>query len=447
MHSNIDFIKGDTRQSLLKMVVPLLVSMILTMVYNLVDSLWVGNLLGEQGYAALTNSTAIIMILNAVAMGAGNGVSILVSQAVGAGEKEKLEKIIVSVTAMTVVFAGIITLVVEIGLEAILRAMGTPEEIRAMSYDYLAVYLSGFVILSLYLHFAAIFRAFGDPLFQVKGMLLSTVINAVIDPLFIQRMGLRGAAVATVLSECLCLVFVVIYHKKKKWFRMDFKKVSLHYIKPVFAYAVPSALQQCMPAISSAVMVILVTRFGVTTLAAYGVTSKLEILLFYPAMAMNMALTTIVGQCRGGGFTDRVKDYRKCAVRIGGGFMTVLSLLVIVLSGQLSQLFVRSGEVAGIVKQFFCIVSIGYVLYMITSCLLGELSGMGKPGISMMLMLLYYLVIRVPLAILLMHTGLGLCGIWTAILISHILAAVLAGLFVLFQGERKEQGYESCNCL
>ena len=105
MDTKIDFINGNTKKSLGLMVLPLMAAMFLNMAYNLVDSLWIGNLLGETAYAALTNSTPIILILNAVAMGMGNGVAILLSQAIGANEKEKTERLIMTSLVMAVVFS------------------------------------------------------------------------------------------------------------------------------------------------------------------------------------------------------------------------------------------------------------------------------------------------------------------------------------------------------
>ena len=111
MDTKIDFIKGNTKKSLGLMVLPLMAAMFLNMAYNLVDSLWTGNLLGESAYAALTNSTRVNLILNAVAMGMGNGVAILLSQAIGANEKEKTEKIIMTSLAMAVVFSLGVTVI------------------------------------------------------------------------------------------------------------------------------------------------------------------------------------------------------------------------------------------------------------------------------------------------------------------------------------------------
>ena len=424
MKNSIDFIGGGTRRSLLRMVGPLLAAMVLTMAYNLVDSLWVGNLMGETGYAALTSSTSVVLILSAIAMGSSNGAAILIAQTAGA-KKEAGGLISVSL-ALAGAFSVGVTAILELALRPLLSAMNTLPELFSMAYDYLSVYLLGYAAIFLYMHFTAAFRAFGDPVFQMKGMLLSTVFNAVADPLMIRGFGLRGAAWATVLSEALCLVFAVVYHRKKRLFRLTLRRADAAWVRPLLADAVPSAVQSCMPAVSSAALLLLVTGFGVTAIAAYGAAGQLEILLFYPAMAMNMALTAITGQCSGADRTDRVRDYLRCALRLGTVFTAVLSAAVILFAGPLSRLFVDSGATAAIVQDFFRVVSVGYVLYMATSCFLGETSGLGHPGRSMALMFVYYIVVRVPLAAALVRTPLALDGVWTAVLISHIAAAALA---------------------
>ena len=137
-------------------------------------------------------------------------------------------------------------------------------------------------------------------------------------------------------------------------------------------------------------------------------------------------LTTIIGQCVGGRRYDRVCDYLKCAMGYGCGLLVVLSLLVIGFARQLSGLFVRSGDVAAIVAGYFLIVSVGYILNTVTNCYLGLLNGMGKPSRSMLLMVFYYIVVRMPLAYLLSGMGFGLNGIWAAVLVSHVAASAAA---------------------
>ena len=126
MNTKIDFSKGNTKHCLAAMVLPLMAAMFLNMAYNLVDSLWIGNLLGETAYAALTNSTPIILILSSVAMGATNGVTILLSQAIGAGDKEKTDQLIVTSLVTAIIFSLGVTVFAEAALKPILVFLNTP---------------------------------------------------------------------------------------------------------------------------------------------------------------------------------------------------------------------------------------------------------------------------------------------------------------------------------
>ena len=437
MPTNMDFISGNTKRCLMAMTLPMIAAMFLNMMYNLVDSLWIGNLLGETAYAALTNSTPIILILTSVAMGAANGVSILISQAVGAKDRKKTEHLIATSFCAAVVCSLLVTILLEVFLPGILDALNTPAETYDMAYSYLAIYVLGYLAVCLYLYFTAVLRSFGNSMFQAAAMLVSTILNAILDPIFIAFMGFHGAAIATLLSQTICLLFMLIYLKKKKWFAIRLSAFDRNDVLPLIQKAIPSVIQQSIPAISTAFLTALVSTYSVTAIAAYGVTGNLETILFYPAMALNMVLTVIIGQCTGGARYDRAKDYLKCALGYGCGLLVILSVLVIGFSRQLSGLFVKSGDVAGIVRTYFLIVSVGYVLNTVTNCCLGALNGMGKPAKSMFLMIFYYIVVRMPLAYLLSYLGCGLNGIWAAVLVSHVIASAAAGISAAVSFKRR----------
>ena len=349
------------------MALPMIAAMFLNMMYNLVDSLWIGNLLGKTAYAALTNSTPIILILTSVAMGATNGVSILISQAIGAKDKKKAESLIATSFCVAVTFSLLVTILLEIFLPGILKALNTPAETYDMAYSYLAIYILGYLAVYLYLYFTAVLRSFGNSMFQAVAMLVSTILNAILDPIFIHFIGFHGAAIATLLSQMICLLFMLIYLKKKKLFTFKISAFNSNDALLLIQKAIPSVIQQSIPAISTTSLTALVSTYSVTAIAAYGVTGKLETILFYPAMALNMVLTTII-----------------------------------------------------------LIVIFGYFLNTVTNCYLGALNGMGKPSKSMFLMIFYYIVVRIPLAYLLSYLGFGLNGIWVAVLVSHIVASLAA---------------------
>lgn len=133
MPNDIDFIGGNTKRCLFAMALPMIAAMFLNMMYNLVDSLWIGNLLGETAYAALTNSTPIILLLTSIAMGATNGISILLSQAIGAKDKARMESLIATSFIVAVIFSLLVTAGLEITLPAILSALNTPAETYDMA--------------------------------------------------------------------------------------------------------------------------------------------------------------------------------------------------------------------------------------------------------------------------------------------------------------------------
>ena len=429
MLTKIDFIGGNTRRCLMAMALPMIAAMFL----NMADSLWIGNLLGKTAYAALTNSTPIILILTSVAMGSTNGVSILLSQAIGSKDKRKTESLIATSLIVAIVFSLLVTLILELCLPTILGALNTPAETYDMAYSYLTIYVLGYVAVYLYLYFTAVLRSFGNSMFQAIAMLVSTVLNAILDPIFIHFIGFQGAAIATLLSQIVCLVFMVIYLKKKKLFYLHITWFDKNDVLPLIQKAIPSVIQQSIPAISTTFLTGLVSTYSITAIAAYGITGKLETILFYPAMALNMVLTTIVGQCIGGQRTDRAKDYLKCALKYGCLLLAILSIVLVVFSKQLSGFFVNSSDVADIVGVYFFIVGIGYLLNTITNSFLGVLNGFGKPAKSMVLMIFYYIVVRMPLAYLLSFLGFGLNGIWFAILISHICAAIASSVVLTLQ--------------
>lgn len=433
MKKKIDFVNGDTGKTLLQMVMPLLVATILMLAYNLVDSIWVGNLLGESGYAALTTAGSVSIVLYALTTGIGNGISVVVSQLVGAGNKKKTDEVIGTSIVMSVAFAVSVIVVLECLLNQLLMVFQTPADIYADARSYLSIFLIGYVAIFLYMQLTSIYRSFGDPVFQMKGMLMGTVINLVADPLFIKDFGISGAAIATVLSQVLCLLFAVIYGKKKAYFRLSLNGFCLESVSQILKTVIPTSTQSCIPAISSMIMVILVNRFDVTSIAAYGVVKNIENIFFYPAMSMNMALITIIGQLYGAKRNDRIKDYMRTGFIYGAVMEAVLTVPVLTLGTQISMAFVKEPAVAVIVSHGLKIIGIGYLCYMLTSIFTAKMAGMGKVNLAMVLMLVYYIVIRIPLATVLIRGSLGLDGMWIAILISHLIA-----LFMAFIIDRKE---------
>lgn len=218
------------------------------------------------------------------------------------------------------------------------------------------------------------------------------------------------------------------YLHRKPLFSLHLSQFDGSLVADFVRKGIPSAFQQSIPAISTSFLTTLVSSYGISALAAYGITGKLETILFYPAMALNMALTSIVGQCAGGKRYDRAGDYIRLSLFYGVLALIVLSAAVVIFANPLSHLFVDSDAAAEIVASYFRIVGIGYVLNTVTNCFLGSLNGLGQPTKSMLCMVLYYLIVRMPLAGILSALSFGLNGIWFAVLVSHLIAAAAAAI-------------------
>lgn len=445
MKSQIDFTEEKTFSGLMKMTLPLLAALVLNMAYNLVDSLWIGNLLGENAMAALTSSMPLILILTSVGMGASNGLSIPLSQAIGAKDEQKIRALLSTSLVGFMVLCAVLTAACEFFADGFLNVMNTPAAVFPMAKSYLTIYLLGIPSVYFYLYFTAVLRSWGNTFLQAASILLCTVLNAVLDPLFIHRFGFSGAAYATLLSQSLSALILLGCILKKRMFRLRFSAVRAEEAKQILWKALPSAVQQSIPALSTGVLTSIVGAFGVSAVAAYGVTGKLETVVLYPAMALNMALTAITGQCFGAGRAGRAADYTKLSLLFGAGLLALLTVPMMAFGGFFSGLFLNSPPVAAIVAVYFHIVGAGYVFNTVTNCFLGAINGMGKPGMGMVLMIFYYIAVRMPLAFLLSGTPLALGGVWLAVLVSHVVAALSAMLLfrVLFLRREKAQKVEA----
>lgn len=446
MNSKINFVNEKTSSGLLKMFIPLFIAMVLNMAYNIVDSLWIGNMLGEEAMAALTSATPIVLILTSIGMGSTNGLTILLSQAIGAKDEKLVKKLLSTSFISSVIFCIGVTFLCEISLNGFLVFLQTPQEIFSMVKNYLGIYFIGFLAVYFYLYFTAVLRSYGNSMFQVAGILFCTILNGILDPFFIKYMGIEGAAIATVFSQSIAVLLMFIYVIKKKLIYIKFREFDKRNLSDLIGKALPSVVQQSIPALSTTVLTVIVSNFGVTAIASYGITGKLETILFYPAMALNMAITAIIGQCYGAGRFDRIKDYLKLSLMCGGGLLVILSALVIGYSNELSYVFLSSSNVAEIVHNYFLIVGIGYILNTVTNCYLGTINGLGKPMMGMFIMIFYYIIVRMPLAYVLSKGALMLNGVWWAVFVSHVVASISSVLvykYFINKSRKKEYIQES----
>jgi putative MATE family efflux protein len=425
----IDFTKGNMRKNIMAMYIPLYIAYFCSALYDIIGSFWVGSLLGEKSLAAMTASFPCVMLFSALVMGATNGVTILLSKYIGANNQEKINATL-STSALCLFVFGILLMILCMGSMHIILLVGnTPPEIYQMSKTYLFIRLLSFPFIELYMYFAAVLRSYGNSSMQMFTVLMSTIINIVLSPLLISIVGINGAAIATLPAQIISMAVMMGYIMKKKFFRLNWENIDLHIFRELTGAAIPGAIQQSIPTISVAFIQSLFSSFGVAALAAYGVISKLEIIVQYPGLTINMTETTAVGTCYGASQNSKINEYVKYGIAISIGLNIFLVPLVTIFSGNLAALFGVSVSASYIVKKYFKIVAVGYLLNCVTNAIMGKMNGLGQQMVSMFLMLFYFIVIRFPLAKLLSSVKFGIDGIALSILISYIVALLVAILY------------------
>lgn len=425
----IDFLNGNENKNLFALFAPLLLAFFFSMAFDINDSLWIGNLLGQKALAAQTVSMPLILLYNSLCMGATGGVGILLSQAIGAKEKDRIDGFIAASAVGMLIFSLLIAVFCEIYIDGILSMVNTPAEIYEMAKEFLRIHILSFPFAMIYMYLSAVLRSYGNSIMQLIAIILCTLLNAVFDPIFIHFMGMNGVAAATVISEFIMMIIVIAYCRKNKILSVHLKLFHLKTLLEIISKAVPSMIQQSLPAVSTTFVTSLVAGFGVTSISGFGTAGKMETLLLYPPMAMNMALTSAAGQCFGAQNCKKAKEYTKWAVIMGAGILISLTLIVTIFSKNIAALFGADNAVKQVVSSYFAIIAIGYVCNIITNSMLGTVNGAGKPAAAMCLMIFYYIVVRMPLAKILSMTSLRLNGIWIAVLVSHIAAAAASTIY------------------
>lgn len=425
----IDFTNGNIKSNILQMYLPLYIAYFCSALYDIIGSFWVGNLLGEKALAAMSASFPCVMLFSALAMGATNGVTIILSKYLGEKNKEKIDSTLATSLIALFVFGIILTAGCIVGINGVLTLGNTPVEIFQTARTYLFIRILSFPFIELYMYFAAVLRSHGNSSIQMITVILSTILNIVLDPILIIQIGINGAAFATLLAQIISMLVMIGFIIIKKIFRFDIKTMSLEALKEIGKASVPSAIQQSIPTISVAFIQSLFSSFGVIPLAAFGVASKLEIIVQYPGLTINMTETTAIGTCYGAKQNNKIKEYLKWGILISVCLNLVLIPLVTIFSTNLAGLFGVSTSAMLIVRTYFEIIAVGYLFNCITNSIMGEMNGLGQQTRSMLLMTVYFIVIRFPLAKILSSMDFGVNGISISILISYIAAIVIAVIY------------------
>ena len=410
-HTTQPMTQGPIWKRITYFALPILLGNLFQQMYNTADSLIVGNFLGKNALAAVSSTGSLIFMLIGFLSGIAIGAGVVISRYFGGNKLEEMSKAVHTTVAFGLV-AGVVMTAVGVGLSPqILRWMDTPENVMYNSQLYLSIYFMGSLGSVMYNACVGIMQAVGDSRHPLYYLIVSSVVNVVLDLFFIAvlGMGVDGAAWATIIAQyvsaIMCLWRLL---RVKDNYRVELRKIRFHWdmLKRVVRFGLPSGVQNSIIAIANVVVQSNINHFGDAAMAGVGAYSKIEGFGFLPITSFTMAMTTFVGQNLGAGQIERTKRGARFGTITSVILAELIGVAVFIFAPQLIAAFDTSPDVIayGVDKArtsvlFYCLLAFSHAMASI-------LRGAGKAVVPMLVMMTCWCIIRVSfLAIAVPLTG------------------------------------------
>ena len=398
-HRDTDMTEGNIARLLINFALPLLIGNIFQQLYNTVDSIVVGNYVSKQALAAVGCTGPIINALIGIFVGLSGGAGVVISQYYGAKDREKLHSAVQTTVALTLIMCVVLTVLGVLFTPYMLLLMDTPADVFAEAAEYLRIYFWGISGLLLYNIGSGILRAVGDSTHPLYFLIFSALTNTVLDVLFVKyfRMGIAGAAVATIVAQGLSALLVLgMLIRSNADYRIDPLHMQLKgcLLKKICAIGIPSAIQMGITAFSNIFVQSYINHFESSCMAGWAAYNKIDAFALLPLMSLSMSITTFMGQNLGAGKLERAKKGPLICLGISFAIVILILLPLMIFAPQLVSLFNREEEVLRFGTLFIRMISPFYLLCTINQVLAGALRGAGDTKSSMFIMLGSFVVFR-----------------------------------------------------
>lgn len=379
-----DLTQGNVFKLILGFSIPLLFGMLFQQLYSMVDTIIVGRYLGVNALAEVGSTGSISFMIIGFCMGVCNGFAIPVAQKFGARNYKLLRKYVFNSGVLSIIFSMVMTIIVCLLCRNILEWMNTPKDIIDGAYSYIFVIFLGIPVTYLYNLLSGIIRSLGDSKTPLIFLLISSVINIILDLVFIIvfHMGVAGAAWATVISQGVsgicCLVFMMKKYTILK-FEKDELKLNSHCIRRLCYMGIPMGLQYSITAIGSVILQTAVNGLGSLVVAAVTAGGKISMFLCCPFDALGSTMATYAGQNVGAKKLDRVNEGIKKSIIIGSIYSIIAFIVSILFGRTIALLFVDGSEVEllSMVKKQLIIVAAFYIPLCFVNVVRFTIQGMG----------------------------------------------------------------------
>lgn len=424
--------KGNPAKILFYFALPMILGNIIQQLYNIVDSMIVGNFLGADKLAAVGASYPITFVFITIANGASIGCGVLISQYFGSKNIEKMKTSIYTSLISIFIFSFILTIIGLTFCNTILNLMNIPRNIFYDCHGYINIYFMGIIFLFLYNISNASFNALGNSKTPLMFLIISSILNVFLDLLFVLKFNLdvKGVAYATLISQgfsaILSLSYLLLKVKSIK-VNKDYKLFDFSMLKKISKIAIPSILQQSIVSIGNLFVQSLVNSYGSVVIAGYTSASKIDSICILPLTSLSNAISTFTAQNIGGRKSNRVKKGYKAALIMIVIFSTFAAIILFIFGNNLVGIFIDSNankDVMLIGHEYLKIVSMFYFLMGLMVTTNGVLRGAGDLKIFL-ISSLANLSTRVICAYILANF-IGQSAIWWAVPIGWAIASAIS---------------------
>ncbi|HHT20562.1 MAG TPA: MATE family efflux transporter [Tissierellia bacterium] len=400
-----DMTIGKPWHKILIFSIPLLLSNIAQQLYSTVDSIVVGRFIGDDAIASVNASMPIIMMLMVFFVSISSGSSVMVSQYFGARQREDLSRSIGVTLSLTFIASVFIMIVGPLVAPGILRLMQTQPRYFDWSVAYLQIILFGIMGFAYYNILAGILRGLGDSSSSLLFIVIATIINIVLDLIFVAvfHMGVPGVAIATLIAQAISALLTLWRLRKYDEFDLKFEYLKLKpkFVKQLLMLGLPTGLTQM---IFSMAMVFTQSLTNLIDVAAVtGIVMRVDGFAMQPNFSFGIAMATFTGQNIGAGRIDRVVEGRKQGLILALITTTIITGLIVVFGKNLMYLFSSTEALVDLAYNMMLVLTIGYLAFTVTQVLGGIQRGAGDTVTPMYIAIFNTVIVRVPLAYLIAH--------------------------------------------
>lgn len=425
-----------------RMALPAVAAQIVNLLYNIVDRIYIGHIpgYGTDALAGIGVTGSIIMLISACSAFVGGGGAPLAAIALGRGDRDRAEKLLGNGFTLLLIFSVLFSVGVYLYMEPLLYLIGASERTIGYAVDYLSIYLLGTVFVQLAVGLNPFINTQGRPRIAMASVVIGAVFNIVLDPLFIFtfNMGVKGAAVATVISQAVCAVWVVCFlMSEKATMRLHWKNIrpESHIMLAILGLGISPFIMSSTESLVGFVLNSSLVRFGDLYVSALAIMQSAMLFVSVPLIGFSQGFVPVVGYNYGHGDNGRVKECFRIVVKVMFFFNLLLVLFMILFPEVVAGVFTDDARLIAVVGESMPLFLSGMTIFGLQRACQNMFVALGQAKLSVFIALLRKVILLIPL-VLLLSRFVGLQGVFIAEAVSDALAAILCTAIFAYQFPR-----------